>query len=159
MLRIDSVSTQAQAEIDAALASADFKEYKNAVDVSIDAYTEIGDLTSSMIDDGSFTYEPLAFQHRDVGNLNHSLWTLGHLGEMEGRQVSAVLVSLLLAILIDFIVLFVLILLNKPAVKTKEETKDEKEGSKRIKFNSKEGKIQTSPAGNESIYAYRGSSK
>ncbi|MCB0836925.1 MAG: hypothetical protein KDD99_09715 [Bacteroidetes bacterium] len=151
--KIDSLTTHAHTVIDEALASQNFKEYKNAVDVSIDAYTQVGDLTSSMIDDGSFSYEPITFQHRDVGNLNHSLWTLGHLGEMEGRQVSAVLVSLLLAVLIDFIVLFVLILLHKPGAETKKEEKEETSG--RVTFKDKPGAIQVETSPTNSIYAFR----
>jgi hypothetical protein len=153
--KIDSLSADAQTRIDAALASENIKEYKQAVDVSIDAYTQIGDLTSSMIEDGSFSYAPIAFQHRDVGNLNHSLWTLGHLGEMEGRQVSAVLVSLLLAILIDFIVLFVLILLHKPGAAPVKETEKKEQDSSRISFKEKSAAILPETSPSSSIYAFR----
>lgn len=123
---IDTTVSNALSTIDEALASENVGLYRKAVDASIDAYTTVGTKTANLIGDSTFAYEPLEFQHRDVGHLNHSLWSLAHLGKMEGKEVSALLVSLLLAILIDFIVLFVLVLLHKPG-KVEEEAAEEAE--------------------------------
>jgi len=96
--------------IDSALAAEDPALYRNAIDVAIKGYNEIGSVVSTKLGEDSFQYEKIDFVHRDSGNLNHSLWTISQLFNMEGRQATAVLVSLLLSILIDFIVLFVLVL-------------------------------------------------
>ncbi|MEL6192029.1 MAG: hypothetical protein AAFR66_08260 [Bacteroidota bacterium] len=123
--QIDSLHLHASTVIDSALAAKSIPAYREAVDVSIDAYAQIGQMTSSLVGQDAFEFEPLEFQHRDVGQLNHSLWTIGHLREMSGKEVSAVMVSLLLAILIDFIVLFVLVLLHKPGKKPEEEEEEQ----------------------------------
>lgn len=120
--RIDSVVNGAQAGIDAALASGEIRQYRDAVDQSIDAYTYVAESTENIVGKETFSYQALVFQHRDVGNLNHSLWTILNLHQLSGSQAAAVLVSLLLAILIDFIVLFVLVLINRPQ---KEEVAEE----------------------------------
>lgn len=160
---IDTVASFALTTIDEALAKEDFREYRKAVDVSIDAYTTIGTKTSNMITDSSFAYTPLTFQHRDVGHLNHSLWSLGHLGQMEGKQASALIVSLLLAILIDFIVLFVLVMLHKPgklekeAAKKEEKELEETNARQSFKNNPKTNKYQ--PVEKPNIYAKRSDRK
>ena len=114
VIKIDSMVIDAQATIDAALASGKIKDYRVAVDKSIDTYGFVGESTQNQVGNEGFAFEGLEFKHRDVGNLNHSLWTLFSLGSLNGKQASAVVVSLLLAILIDFIVLFVLVMIHKP---------------------------------------------
>lgn len=112
--QIDTVVSSAITRIDQALASEDLASYRKAVDYSVDAYNQVGISTQNLIGSDNFTYQPLAFQHRDVGNLNHSLWTVMNLHKLDGKQASSVIVSLLLSFLIDFIVLFVLVMINRP---------------------------------------------
>ncbi|MEM7375018.1 MAG: hypothetical protein AAF587_40870 [Bacteroidota bacterium] len=125
MHRIDSVVQHAQTGIDAALASGEIRQYRQAVDQSIDAHTYVAESTENIVGKEAFAYQPLVFQHRDVGNLNHSLWTIINLHTLSGSQTAAVLVSLLLAILIDFIVLFVLVLINRPEKEEDVETTEQ----------------------------------
>ncbi|GEM_PF-3546526 len=158
MTEIDTTTAFAISTIDHALATEDFRSYRKAVDVSIDAYTTIGTKTTNLIDDGSFSFEPLTFQHRDVGHLNHSLWSLAHLGDMEGKQASALVVSLLLSFLIDFIVLFVLVLLHKPGKvekKTEEEEQDTSQTATRQSFKNNPQAQKQQPVASQNIYAKR----
>lgn len=157
--QIDSLHTHASLIIDSALAAKSIPAYREAVDVSIDAYAQIGQMTSSLVGKEAFEFEPLEFQHRDVGQLNHSLWTIGHLDEMSGKEVSAVLVSLLLAILIDFIVLFVLVLLHKPGKKPEKEEEDQPTEPARASFQNAnreaESQLPYPVVERDSIYAKR----
>ena len=111
---IDSVVAKAQSTITLALENKTIPLYREAVDQSIDAYSQVGEMTQNLIGSENFSFEALSFQHRDVGNLNHSLWTLGNIPKLEAKQASSVIVSLLLSLLIDFIVLFVLVMINRP---------------------------------------------
>jgi hypothetical protein len=112
--RIDSVVSAAQATTHQALEAKDITLYREAVDRSIDAHSQVGEMTQNLVGEDQFSYEPMTFQHRDVGNLNHSLWTVANLHRLEAKQASSVIVSLLLSFLIDFIVLFVLVMINRP---------------------------------------------
>ncbi len=155
--RIDSIVSNAQIAIDEALTSKDLLQYREAVDKSVDAYTFVGELTQNTVSDSAFQYQPIQFNHRDVGNLNHSLWTLGSLPNMEGRQASAVFVSLLLAFLIDFIVLFVLTILHhqvdpKEYSKPSDNIMSEENNSAPSTFSPFESRPEP---GTSSIYASR----
>ncbi|RMG26148.1 MAG: hypothetical protein D6730_09695 [Bacteroidetes bacterium] len=156
---IGETTSQAVATIDAALEQGEVAAYRKAVDVSIDAYTTVAAKTANMIADGSFTYQPLEFQHRDVGHLNHSLWSLLHPGSMDGKQLSALLVSLLLAILIDFIVLFVLVLLHKPSKKERLEEEAQQNEPQRASFKQKTSPASLVAAPERNIYAKRANRK
>lgn len=112
--KIDTLVSSSVDRIDQALATEDIATYRRAVDHSVDAYNQVGILTQNLIGRENFSYQPLTFEHRDVGNLNHSLWTVMNLPQLSGKQASSVIVSLLLSFLIDFIVLFVLVMINRP---------------------------------------------
>jgi len=112
--KIDTLVSSSIRRIDQALATEEIASYRRAVDYSVDAYNQVGILTQNLIGTENFSYEPLTFEHRDVGNLNHSLWTVMNLPQLSGKQASSVIVSLLLSFLIDFIVLFVLVMINRP---------------------------------------------
>ncbi|MEO0896618.1 MAG: hypothetical protein AAFY71_09485 [Bacteroidota bacterium] len=152
---VDSLVLNAQADIDEALNSGKIKEYRLAVDRSIDAYSQIGEKTTNLVGDENFSYEPLVFQHRDVGNLNHSLWTLTNVSQLNGKQASAVIVSMLLALLIDFIVLFVIVMINRPATKKTENKEDEEKATVATRSSFKGGNNTTPSHENNSIYAVR----
>jgi len=153
---IDSLTGTTQAEIDQALASGNIKSYRQAVDKSIDAHAQIGEMTTRMVGEENFEYEPLTFQHRDVGNLNHSLWTLTNIAQLDSKQASSVIVSLLLSLLIDFIVLFVIVMINRPPKEEKEE-EDEEKGSKegRKTFAKSQSSSSKEREESEGIYALR----
>ncbi|MEM7658480.1 MAG: hypothetical protein AAF399_20300 [Bacteroidota bacterium] len=118
---VDSVILTATGLIDDALASESLLAYRQAVDHSVDAYAEVGRSIQQLVGKEGLAFAPSQFQHRDVGNLNHSLWTVFHLGQFNSKEISAVLVSLLLAFLIDFIVLFVLMLVDTPTTSEESE--------------------------------------
>ncbi len=112
--QIDSVVSEAQVMISTALEAKEISLYREAVDQSIDAYSQVGEMTQNLLGAAEFSYEPMVFKHRDVGNLNHSLWTLMNIPKLDAKQASSVIVSLLLSLLIDFIVLFVIVMINRP---------------------------------------------
>ncbi|MCI4666529.1 MAG: hypothetical protein MRZ79_00105 [Bacteroidia bacterium] len=151
---IDSLSADAQKDIDAALTSGKIKEYRKAVDKSIDVHSQIGEMTTNLVGEENFAFEPIIFQHRDVGNLNHSLWTLTNIGKLDAKQASSVIVSLLLSLLIDFIVLFVIVMINRPGKDEKEEEEELESSNGRNTFQAKQGKVQAQNS-NSGIYAYR----
>lgn len=151
---IDSLTQDAQQDIDAALASGKIKEYRNAVDKSIDVHSQIGEMTTNLVGEENFDFEPIVFQHRDVGNLNHSLWTLTNLGKLDAKQASSVIVSLLLSLLIDFIVLFVIVMINRPGKDEKDE-KEEELAKADPGRNSFQVKATSSTSTDSGIYAYR----
>lgn len=153
--RMDSLVTGAQTTIDAALQSGKISNYRQAVDKSIDAYAWVGESTRNLVGAERFDYQPLAFQHRDVGNLNHSLWTLMNVFGLEGRQASSVLVSLLLAVLIDFIVLFVLVLINRPPKRPAFDPKTLMEEASSQHSNPFVRSQPVRKTGNPGIYAHR----
>lgn len=152
---IDSLTFDAQQDIDAALTSGKIKEYRQAVDKSIDGHSQIGEMTTNLVGEENFAFEPIVFQHRDVGNLNHSLWTLTNLRKLDPKQASSVIVSLLLSLLIDFIVLFVIVMINRPG-KDETEEKEEADAETQAKRNSFNGEPQTKHSTKDlGIYAYR----
>jgi len=154
---IEKLVASAQVTIDEALASHNISQYREAVDQSVDAYTQVGEMTQNQLGEENFYFEDLVFKHRDVGNLNHSLWTLGEVSELDGKQASAVIVSLVLALLIDFIVLFVLVLVNKPEKEEKEveEVVEETNPTGFRKASTTTTTANGQSAQSNSIYAYR----
>ncbi|MEO0584574.1 MAG: hypothetical protein AAF135_20355 [Bacteroidota bacterium] len=152
---IEKLVVGAQVTIDEALASHNISQYREAVDQSVDAYTQVGEMTQNQLGEENFYFEGLVFKHRDVGNLNHSLWTLGEVSKLDGKQASAVIVSLVLALLIDFIVLFVLVLVNKPEKEEKEEEAIVEETNPTGFRKSSSTTTNGHSAQGNSIYAYR----
>lgn len=112
--------------IDQAIRSTDKKSYRNAIEYSLQTYGEIGESVSSIVGRSAFNYHPLVFENRDVGNLNHSIWTLMNFYKLTGMQIAALMGSLFLSFLIDFIVLFVILLVNKPSRNGRVLNKTEK---------------------------------
>lgn len=116
--KVDTLAIVTIEIIDKALKSKELYQYKQVVDISIDNYNEITHFVKSKLDKNKFGYDPekLEFKNRDVGSLQHSLWSITNVFNMPPQQSISVFVSILLSILIDFIVLFVIVLINLPNV-------------------------------------------
>ena len=113
-------------EINIAQQSQDLVQYRSAIENSVDKYNEL----SKEIRGGS-SFEPhpksVKFIHKDIGKLDHSIWTLFNFFRFSGRQISSIFVALSISAMIDLVVLFVIAVVSRPDVPLRRG----KENSKR----------------------------
>lgn len=107
-------SEQAIDQINKALGTQDLDIYRSAIESATDSYNEIA--AYAMENSSSFTASPeqVKFVHKDIGKLDHSIWTLFNFFKFTGRQIASIFVALIISMLIDLVVLFVIVLVSQP---------------------------------------------
>ena len=98
-------------EIDKALNSErDLNLYRTTVESVVTEYNELRNFVQKELPD--FSLIPMRFINKDIGKLNHSLWSFTQLSKLSGKQTASLLLAFVIAVAIDFVVLFVLAIAN-----------------------------------------------
>lgn len=109
--KIESASMAIKQVIDSVLESGgNIQEYKTGIETSVTGYNELRNYVQREFPE--LVIEPFKFINKDIGKLNHTLWSFTQMGNLSGKQVASLLLAMVIAIAIDFVVLFVLAVVN-----------------------------------------------
>lgn len=86
----------------------DLAQYRNAIESTVTSYNELRNYLLKEVPE--MQIESMRFVNKDIGKLNHTLWTFTQFGKLTGKQKSSLIIATIIALAIDFVVLFVLAL-------------------------------------------------
>ena len=105
--RIQADANALKTNIDNAVNSErDLEVYRKGIEESVKGFNELRNFV--LKETSGLEVISMKFVNKDIGKLNHTIWTFTQFGNLTGKQRSSLLVALIISLAIDFVILFVL---------------------------------------------------
>ena len=121
---------------------ADITAYRTVIENTVKGHNELRNFL--LTEGATFDTEAMKFVNKDIGKLNHTMWTFSQFSDLTGKQKASFIVALVLSIAIDFVILFVLAIVARygetnhanAIVETDAPAKEQKPTPKEVKRRS-----------------------